>query len=177
MDTKTGREILMKALNASVISDITSKGFKGKWPHFRKQCNGYIELISFMTNKYGGSFTVEFSVAFPQSEDKNYTLYGKMTEETLNVWATNNRYRVPGMFDGWFYYTDVYCLKQIIPFRGIKRWYYNTRKGEPLPDEDKGWRLVQKFDNDTAVSICKEIDKQFEKGFKWMRRFERSHGF
>ena len=154
---------MIGSLNRTVIQKLKANGFTGRYPHYRKDCGDHIKLVSFQTNKYGGSFTVEISAAFPDGKDKNFSLYGNMTKETLNVTATDERYRLPGMFDGWFYYSDVY--RKNVPFFG--RVY---RSGKNAVKE-KGWRLVQAFDEKQAAYICEEVDRQLQKGFERLERF------
>ena len=159
---------MLDSLNRNVIQRIKSRGFSGRYPHFRKDCGEHIELVSFFTNKYGGSFTVELSAAFPNCAEKNYSLFGNMNEKTLNVSATNNRYRLPGMFDGWFYYSDVYC-KSLFFFGKI----YSA--DHELNEKRKGWSQVQTFNESTADDICVEINKQMIKGFEWLEKFVSRH--
>lgn len=168
----TNRQIMLSALKKYTFPILTERGFAGKYPNFRRSLDGCVELISFQTNKWGGSFTIEVSAVFPDSENRNYTLYDGVTEESFGVEATNHRYRLPGMFDGWFYYQDVYC-KRISLFG---RSYCKAPVKEAanfIPP--RGYRLIQKFDEDTAVQICKEINSQFDKAHKWLERFEISH--
>jgi hypothetical protein len=54
--------------------------------------------------------------------------------------------------------------------------YYDVSEKESadfIPS--KGYRLVQKFNKDTAVQICKEINKQLEKANKWLIEFEQNN--
>ena len=107
-DRMSNREVMLSALKAHTFVLLKEKGFTGRYPNFRRKLDNCIELISFQTNKWGGSFTIEVSAVFPGSVDPNYTLYEGVTEDTLGVEATNKQYRLPGMYDGWFYYRDVY---------------------------------------------------------------------
>ena len=163
------REIMLSALKKHTFPLLKEQGFTGKYPNFRCKRDNCIELVSFFTNKWGGSFTIEVSAVFPNSENKNYTLYNGVTEETFGVEATNERYRLPGMYDGWFYYRDIYCKRTLF----FGKIYYDVPEKESadfIPS--KGYRLVQKFNEDTAAQICKEINKQFEKANKWLTVFE-----
>ena len=167
----TNRQIMLNALKKYTFPVLMAQGFTGKYPNFRRKLDNCIELISFFTNKWGGSFTIEVSAVFPNSENKNYTLYNGVTEETFGVEATNRQYRLPGMFDGWFYYRDIYCKRSLF----LGKIYYDVPEKESedfIPS--KGYRLVQKFNEDTAAQICKEINKQFEKANKWLTDFERA---
>ena len=169
----TNRQVMLNALKKHAFPLLREQEFTGKYPNFRRKLDNCIELISFQTNKWGGSFTIEVSAVFPESEQKNYTLYDGVTEETFGVEATNHRYRLPGMFDGWFYYRDVYC-KHTLLFG--KHYYDVTEKESAEFIPPKGYKLVQKFNEDTAVQICKEINLQFEKAHKWLADFESKNG-
>ncbi len=165
----TNRQIMLNALKKHTFPVLMAQGFTGNHPNFRRKLENCIELISFQTNKWGGSFTIEVSAVFPNSENKNYSLYDGVTEETFGVEATNRRYRLPGMFNGWFYYRDIYCKRTLF----LGKMYYDVPEKESadfIPS--KGYRLVQKFNEDTAVQICMEINSQFQKAYKWLSHFE-----
>ena len=164
------REIMLSALKKHTFPLLKEQGFTGKYPNFRCKRDNCIELVSFFTNKWGGSFTIEVSAVFPNSENKNYTLYNGVTEETFGVEATNERYRLPGMYDGWFYYRDVY-RKRTLFFGNV---YYDVPEKQVdnfIPP--KGYILVQKFDDDTASQICAEINMQIEVAYKWLEKFKK----
>lgn len=163
-------EIMISALHKHIIPKIYNAGFSGKYPHFRKECNNYVELISFQTNKYGGSFTIEVSAVFPNTQYPNYIPYKDMADHYLRVDATNIRYRLPGLYDGWFYYSDVY-RKRTLFYGNV---YYNTMQNDNTTDIfSKGYRLVQKFDDNAAEQICKEIDRQMLNARRWLDHFEK----
>lgn len=166
------REIMLSALKEHTIPKLIERGFTGRYPNFRRTLENCIELITFQTSKEGGSFTVEVSAVFPNATNTNYTLYKGVTEDTFAVEATNRRYRLPGMYDGWFYYRDVYCKRTL--FFG-KIFYDVSEKESADFIPSKGYRLVQKFNEDTAVQICKEINKQLEKANKWLIEFEQNN--
>lgn len=168
----TNRQIMLSALKKHTFPALAARGFTGRYPNFRRECDHCTELISFQTNKWGGSFTIEVSAVFPDAEDKNYTLYDGVTEETFGVEATNRRYRLPGMFNGWFYYRDIYCKR--ILFSG-KHYYDVPEKEAAAFCPPRGYRLIQKFNADTAVQICSEIDHQLEHAYQWLKDFERHH--
>ena len=130
----TNIQIMLKALNKNVIPKLLEQGFIGKYPHFRREKEECVEFISFDANKYGGSFTVELSAIFPNSEYTNYL------DDTVaeNVWGTSNRYRLDGMLDGWFHYDN------------------------------------ENFTLETAEKICDKVNKQFEKAFILLDKFEKS---
>ena len=72
-------------LSKNVFPLLFEKGFLGKYPHFSRVCDNCVELLSIQTNKWGGSFTIEVSAVFPESENKNYTLCNGVTVETFGV--------------------------------------------------------------------------------------------
>lgn len=168
----TNREIMLSALKERTFPLLKEQGFTGKYPNFRRKCDDCIELVSFQPNKWGGSFTIEVSAVFPGSADSNYTLYEGIAEDNFGVEATNMRYRLPGMYDGWFYYRDVY-RKRTIFFGNV---YYDVPEKEAVNFiPQKGYKLVQKFDHITANQICTEINKQFEAAYKWLKNYRRKH--
>lgn len=132
----------------------------------------YIELVSIQTNQYGGSFTIEVSVVFPDLPNKNYVDWDGLTIDQLTVWNTNDRYRLKGMYDGWFYYRDLYA-KHILGFGTDYLDVSEKQTSDFVPP--KGYKLVQKFNDDTAIEICNEINHQFIDAFKWLRRFEKKN--
>ena len=160
----TNKDIMLKALNNTVIKELKSQGFTGKYPHFKREKEECIELIVFQTNKFGGSFTIEVSAIFPDSKVTN--LIDEDTEfSKANVFCTNERYRLKGMFDGWFYYSDVYRMPQ--------GYYHNVPEKEKdtfNPTED--WTLLQAFDELVAEEICEEVSLQLDDAFEWLFKFE-----
>ncbi len=167
----TNNQIMKKHLQANVINPLLSQGFTGKYPHFRREKENCIELISFQTNNYGGSFTVEVSAAFPDGENKNFVFWDGLTTDDLTVWHTDKRYRLKGMYGGGFYYRDVYS-KYVF---GLGRDYLDVSENDNHPSVPKGYKFVQKFNENTADRICKEVNKQLIKAFKWLHKFEKSN--
>lgn len=167
----TNIQIMKKHLETIVLQPLYAQGFTGKYPHLRKDNGSCIELITFQTNKYGGSFTVEVSAVFPHKDNKNFASNHAFNRETLNAWDTNARYRLKGMYDGWFYYSDLYS-KFVF---GWGKDYLKISENGSNHDIPKGYRLVQKFDDHTAEQICFEVNRQLEKGFKWLKKFEKAN--
>ena len=162
---------MRKHLETQVIQPLLKQGFVGKYPHFKREKENCIELITFQSNKHGGSFTVEISAAFPNKENKNYVLYDGKEIKDLNVWDTNIRYRLKGMYDGWFYYRDLYS-KYIF---GFGKDYIDFSENKTQTSIPAGYKLVQKFDENTANQICQEVNKQLTKAFKWLQKFEKTN--
>lgn len=167
----TNIEIMKSYLRKHVFSLLYEKGYTGKWPHFRRELDDCLELISFSTNKWGGSFTVEVSAIFPNSENKNYySCWNELPEDQLVVWYTEKRYRLKGMYDGWFYYRDLY--RRFLIGLGIIYIPATEKKGEEFVPP-KGYKLVRRFNEETALLICDEVNKQLTKAFKWLEKFEK----
>ena len=165
----TNNLIMKKHLQIHVIQPLLAQGFTGKYPHFRREKEKCIELITFQTNKYGGSFTVEVSAVFPDGKNKNFVFWDGLTIDDLTVWNTDNRYRLKGIHNGWFYYRDLY-RKHIF---GFGKDYLDISENNENPSVPKGYKLVQKFNEHTAEQICKEINLQFINAFKWLNKFEK----
>jgi hypothetical protein len=165
----SNREIMINALKKTVIKDIKDRGFTGTYPHFKKILPDCVELIDFQTNKYGGSFTIEVSAVFPNGKVTNLTNFtANVDVKNVDVACTNQRYRLKGMFDGWFYYRDVYKLPT--------GFYHDVSEKEAdsfSPPED--WKLLQIFDEKTANDICEEISLQLEDAFEWLFKFEQKN--
>ena len=166
----TNAQIMKKHLEAKVIQPLLDRGFTGKYPHFRKEDDDCIELITFQTNKYGGSFTVEVSAVFPNRDNKNFVMYEGLIADRLNVWNTNERYRLKGMYDGWFYYHDLYA-KRIMGLG--KNFLSVSEKQKENFVAPKGYKLVQEFQEDTAKMICDEVNIQLKKAFRWLEKLKK----
>lgn len=159
-------------LSKNVFPLLIEKGFSGKYPHFRRACDDCVELISVQTNKWGGSFTVEVSAVFPNSNNKNYAEWDGLTVEQLTVWNTNERYRLKGMYDGWFYYRDLYAKRVL----GFGKCYLDISEKQAVDfAPPKGYKPIQTFNDQTAIEICNEINKQFIAAFKWLNKFEKKN--
>ncbi len=167
----TNRQIIKKYLQTNVIRPLLTRGFTGRYPHFRREKEKCIELITFQTNQYGGSFTVEVSAVFPDNENKNFVFGDGLTIDDLTVWNTDKRYRLKGMYGGWFYYRDLYG-KYIF---GFGKDYPDVSENDPRASVPKGYQLVQRFNENTAEQICKEVNRQLIKAFKWLDKFEKSN--
>ena len=168
----TNRQIMLSALQTYTIPCLRDIGLEGKYPHFRRQKDNCIELITFQTNKHGGAFTIEVSAVFPNSKNKNYSLFSGISEEKPTVWNTIERYRLNGMFDGWFYYRDVY-QKRTLRFGTLYHDISEKESANYIPTN--GWKIAQKFSEDTAIQICHEVNTQLEKAYSWLQKFEKKH--
>ncbi|MFS0881099.1 DUF4304 domain-containing protein [Metabacillus niabensis] len=56
------RLVMIKALKKIVVPYLREQGFKGSFPHYRRQNEENMDLITFQFNRYGGSFVVELAI-------------------------------------------------------------------------------------------------------------------
>ena len=123
-----------------------------------------------MTNKFGGSFTIEVSTIFPhcKNEESNYNTQEFESVDDVTVYSTSNRYRLEGMFDGWFYYTDVYKYKVRV---SLFRWFdcYESVGEQRIKNFKPNEKMiqVQKYDDLLCSKISNEVNCQMEKAYKW----------
>ena len=108
-------------------------------------------------------------VVFPNSKVTNLTnLNATVNDQKVDVSCTNQRYRLKGMFDGWFYYRDVYELPN-----GSYRDIPENESATFSPPAKL--KLLQKFDEKIANDICDEINLQLKDAFKWLSRFKQKN--
>ncbi|MFJ7666867.1 DUF4304 domain-containing protein [Lysinibacillus sp. NPDC097195] len=112
MRLSDSRLLMIKALKKLVVPYLREHGFKGSFPHFRRQNEEHMDVITFQFNRYGGSFVVEVAIC---GKDGFTTSWGqkipanKVTTYDLNL---NDRCRLrentkkTGYNDPWFYYEE-----------------------------------------------------------------------
>lgn len=161
----TNREMMKKYLLLNVVAPLLEKGFAGQFPHYRRISRDWVELVTFQRNKYGGSFTVEVSAVFPNYKDTNCAAES-LDVNTVTVWETNRRYRLKGMYDRWFYYRDLYAKRVL----GFGKVYLPVGDKDTVP---KGYKPVQKFNEETAKKICDTVNAQMKAAFRWLNRFKK----
>lgn len=166
-------EKMRVALSEVVIPRLSENGFTGTYPHYKRKYHDRIELLSFQTNKYGNSFLVEISTVFlsERKRDSNLSCDDSEDPENANVWDTNIRYRVKGMYDGWFYYTDLYRQKtgSIVTYHAIGE----AKANDYIPAKNE--TLVQKANNDIYRKVCEEVMLQMKYAFQWWEAFNRNN--
>jgi hypothetical protein len=73
------------------------------------------------------------------------------------------------MYDGWFYYSDVYCR-----YTHLGKIY--NAVGEKAAENYKPQRfekLVQKADDNTYIEVCNEVNRQMKAAYKWWKKKSR----
>jgi hypothetical protein len=167
---------MLDILDQTVIQSLYDRGFTGRYPHFQKRYPERIELLSFISNRYGNSFNIEVSTVFPDRSDEtsNILSVGQDSEtdmDHINVFSTGNRYRLNGMFNGWFYYTDVYAEDVYsFPF-GKKKNYEAVSESKAASFSPKESQYqVQKSGDEVFHGIAREIANQMESAYIWWDR-------
>ena len=164
---------MRNALSKYVIPDLIAEGFTGEYPHYKRVYDDRIELLTFETNKWGNSFTVEVSAVFPpeRGRDSNLICSDFTPIENATVWDTKLRYRLKGMYDGWFYYTDLYRqkIKSVTIYNPISESKAETY----IPSKNEV--LVQKADAEIYQKLCEEVNLQMISAYKWLDAFHKNN--
>ena len=90
-------------LKSSVIPKLRGMGFKGTFPHFRRQAESCIELLTFQFNLSGGSFVIELSACTQNELEQHWD--SRLTAKTVTAHDMGNRYRLGASSKGsdhWF---------------------------------------------------------------------------
>jgi Domain of unknown function (DUF4304) len=104
------RQRMSQALQAVVVPKIRSLGFSGRLPHFRRERGSEHQTLSFMFNKYGGSFCVEAGRLehsdFLRLQERWRKAGRSLVESSLNIGhcRADQRLRLEGLgtVDRWF---------------------------------------------------------------------------
>ena len=169
----TQSDKMQAALLERVVPKLTEQGFGGEYPHFRRVFGDRIELLGFVHHQYGGAFNVEVSVIFPQrpKEQSNHNLQGLELPEKATVFSARKRFRLKGMFDGWFYYTDVYKSTRVLANKQTYETFEpvgEQRKRSFIPGPNQV--LVQQADDDLFEKIADEVNRQLEDAYAWLKQ-------
>ena len=133
----------------------------------RREHPDCIELLAFQWNKWGHSFTVEVSMVFPDRLGFAANLAFEsppVSFSDVTVWHTNRRFRLKGMYDGWFYYTDVYRRKHFLQ----RPSYIPVGEKEASTFQPgRRDRLIQKADARIYQTVCEEVNRQMGSAYQW----------
>ena len=61
----SNRTEMVKCLTETVVPILRSLNFKGSFPHFRRQTDGRINLLTFQFDRSGGGFVIEIANCQP----------------------------------------------------------------------------------------------------------------
>lgn len=91
MSTKA-RQTMTNSLKNIVVPYLREHGFKGAFPHFRRQNEDNIDLITFQFNRHGGSFVVELAVC--PADGVTMSWGEKIPPNKVTAHDVNDRYRL-----------------------------------------------------------------------------------
>ncbi|WP_273126203.1 DUF4304 domain-containing protein [Bacillus weihaiensis] len=101
-----GRPAMTNALKMVVVPYLREHGFKGSFPHFRRQNEDNIDLITFQFNRYDWSFVVELAVCTPEGVTMSWG--EKIPPNKVTAYDVNDRHRLSENMkddtDHWFNY-------------------------------------------------------------------------
>ncbi len=175
-------------LKKSVIPGLRKIGFAGSFPHFRRTRECKIELISFLSHSNeGGAFEVGASVIFPDAagtEESNLFYPGaEINPKKLNWGDGRIRNGLPGVFDGAFYYVDVYSkvfsfTDQITHERFSGKIYTAVTPKQSIYIVDSllanNYKLEQKADSATYALMAETVASQMPELLLW---FDKMKGY
>jgi len=87
------------------------------------------------------------------------------------VFSARKRFRLKGMFDGWFYYTDVYKSTRVLANKQVYETFEpvsEQRKRSFLPGPNQV--LVQQADDALFEKIADEVNKQLADAYAWLKQ-------
>lgn len=98
------RDDMIFELKKIVVPELRKRGFKGSFPHFRRNSEVKIDLMSFQFDRYGGGFVIEVGVCSPEGfthSGGEKVPHNKVTVHDLNP---DNRLRLKENDGQWFRY-------------------------------------------------------------------------
>jgi hypothetical protein len=170
------RQKMRKKLDKKVVPFLVEKGFSGKYPDFYRRFSDRVELLTFQTNKWGGSFLIEISTVFLNVAHAETNCFKPLTNgseiitdaEELNVFWTNQRYRLNGMKDGWFYYNDLTESTNRFSSVLYKLWLTLIKSDRLKTYQPKvKVKTIIKINDDSYELIANEILRQMDDAFMW----------
>ena len=95
---------MVAALKGHTVPSLRVQGFKGSFPHFFREQNDFISLLSVQFFSSGGSFCVELGYADPNRS--NVYFRPDAAPSKMRVSATRDRMRLgaPDGGDHWFHF-------------------------------------------------------------------------
>lgn len=117
------------AIKNILVPILREKKFKGTFPHFFRERNAHVDLLTFQFNRYGGSFVVE--IAYADKDRENVYIDKDLPPNKLRANQTTDRLRIgskpeKGNQNHWFIYdknkfisrNNIFenVAKEVIPF-------------------------------------------------------------
>ncbi len=115
------RKTMETALKAICIPSLRKLGFKGSFPNFYRETDGFVSLVNFQFYSAGGSFCVNLGYADPQR--RNVFYLPDTDTDKLKVSQTNDKVRLGAAPEGdrWFSFGET---------------SYQTYRGQPRSVEE-----------------------------------------
>lgn len=100
------RKDMEAALKSSCVPNLRKAGFKGSFPHFYREADGFVALVNFQFYSAGGSFCVNLGYADPLR--KNVSFEPDTEVKKLVVSQTRNNVRLGATQGGdrWFVFGE-----------------------------------------------------------------------
>jgi hypothetical protein len=98
------KDNMIYALKKIVIPELRNKGFKGSFPHFRRNSERCIELMTFQFDKYGGGFVIEIGVCSSDGLTHHWSNKVPANKETVYDLHPDKRKRLKNGNEEWFRY-------------------------------------------------------------------------
>lgn len=171
-------------LKKSVVSELRKLGFEGSFPHLRRYRQSKVELISFLSHSnVGGAYEVGASVIFLDTlgTPESNMFYPDAAANTKKLTWCHGRIRngLPGVYDGAFYYVDVYSRASSwynhVTNKHCSSIHYTAVSPKVAPYIMESlianhYELVQKADSTTYVRMAEETAKQMTGLLMWFDR-------
>lgn len=113
--SSSNRNDMVKCLNQTVIPVLRSLNFKGSFPHFRRQTDERINLLTFQFDRTGGGFVIEIANCQPNGIITSWGLEIKPNKVTAH--DVNKRKRIQSnmkttssLTEDWFRYDKKYLF-------------------------------------------------------------------
>lgn len=140
------RNKMISCIKEIIVPKLREWEFKGSYPHFRRANDEGFDLLSFQFNRYGGSFLIELSVAYPmRAKYRNCYFVGNESLEKeikkINTGNTFARYRVRNKKDEWFRYEmknkEKVAEKALSKLSPAIKWFENPSIYDELNERKK----------------------------------------
>jgi hypothetical protein len=133
------RKEMTDALKTIVIPRLRESGFKGSFPHFRRQTESVVDLLTFQFDKWGGGFVIEISQCPAEGITTSWgehILPNKVTTHDLHPDIRLRLHPVEGSSrDEWFRYDEGNfkgTAESVLPFIDVAEgWWQQKRGGKP----------------------------------------------
>ncbi len=120
------RETMVKVLKATCLPVLRKQGFKGSFPAFFRETDGFVALLNFQFFSSGGSFCVNLGYADPKRANVYFDLETEPSKLKVSQTREQVRLGATGGGDHWFSFGPT---------------SYNEVRGTPLPADEIAARV------------------------------------